>query len=954
MKFFRGRVSLFAASVLVLALAAPAFPQALTGGINGTSTDASGALIPGVEVTVSSPAMIEGSRSAITNETGSYRFPLLPPGSYTVTFVLPGFATLNIEDVVVPVGTTMTINGTLEVATVAETITVVSETPTIDLQDAAKSINWGKQGLEDLPYGRAIRGLTAMIPGMVNRQYDVGGNTKGGPAGVGSRSYGRRDGDVVMYDGMVWDQTFGDYAAFEEVQITSAAKGAESMNPGSTLSFVIKSGSNDFHGTTYMDWEDDSFQSDNIGEDLLAQGFKPSSNKFTRFNEFNFDIGGPIIRDKFWFYVSWGDMYSGLLIPGFISLETGQPQTFFTSLKTLTTKFTYQLTNSMKLESHGSFGRKWQPYRNAGSAVPAEATHDQLSYTGTGPTLKLTNIISPTMTMDVALSRGGYYWPSRSHTTDIRQFDRATGETRGSWNVRYLRPIRWQYDANFSWFGEIGGRNNEIKTGTLNWWSKSYRLNFGFPNQQEYHYRSQPGDATFFERPNRVRVYDYPNNEMSVESYKSWYINDKLTVNNHLTLNFGIRWDHYSSYLPEQGNPGDGPFATKNLFAENRDFPVYNSVVPRLSMVYDVTGEGKVALKASYGRYAGGGSGSRTIPAPNARHVNPAGRTRWQYAWDGTIPYVPNPADLQTVSGGGGGIQRIDSNVELPYMDEYTAGIELGFTRDMTMRFNVVRKQDFGGFYVKDLARPYEAYTDVRYAVDPGRDNVEGTADDGQLQAWSVPRSWPTFADVNELFTNVANDEAKDVYTSYEATFNKRHAGGWSILASYQSDFAKIRCSERRSRGCDLIPQNPNDLLYTFNLPRWHHSLKLHGQYDLPYGVMFSSSFRSQSGDYYGREALMRNALNSTVVVPVEEQAGRLPRVNLWDNRFSKTFQINDRHSIEAMIDFFNTLNVSTVLRVETRNGPRFGLVRSAGTGATSASPIVPGRIFRLAARWRF
>ena len=93
----------------------------------------------------------------------------------------------------------------------------------------------------------------------------------------------------------------------------------------------------------------------------------------------------------------------------------------------------------------------------------------------------------------------------------------------------------------------------------------------------------------------------------------------------------------------------------------------------------------------------------------------------------------------------------------------------------------------------------------------------------------------------------------------------------------------------------------------------WYHSLKLSGQYDLPYGVMFSSSFRSQAGDYYGREALMRNALGARVVVPVEEQTGRLGRVNLWDTRVAKTFQINDRHSVEAMIDFFNLLNITSV-----------------------------------------
>src|SRR5262249_6139368 len=117
MNLVRGRVHLFALALLVLALAAPAFSQSSTGAITGRASDSSGALIPGVEVSITSPAMIGGARTAPTDETGTYRFTQLAPGTYRVSFALPGFKTLNVEGVTLAAGTTMTINGTMEVST---------------------------------------------------------------------------------------------------------------------------------------------------------------------------------------------------------------------------------------------------------------------------------------------------------------------------------------------------------------------------------------------------------------------------------------------------------------------------------------------------------------------------------------------------------------------------------------------------------------------------------------------------------------------------------------------------------------------------------------------------------------------------------------------------------------------------------------------------------------------
>src|SRR5439155_21317154 len=154
------------------------------------------------------------------------------------------------------------------------------------------------------------------------------------------------------------------------------------------------------------------------------------------------------------------------------------------------------------------------------------------------------------------------------------------------------------------------------------------------------------------------------------------------------------------------------------------------------------------------------------------------------YRWNGAIPYVPNAADLQSVAGGRGD-RRLDSNLKPEGMNEYTAGVDLGVNRDLTVRLNVVRKRDWVGSKELDLAQPFDAFTDRRTGIDPGRDNIAGTADDGVVDVWSVPRSYPTFGQVIRLTTNVAPGEGADTYWAFESTASKRYSSGWSMLASY-------------------------------------------------------------------------------------------------------------------------------------------------------------------------
>ena len=517
MNFVGGKVFLLTMVVLFV-VAVPAFPQTQSGTITGRAVDNSGGIIPGVEVTITSPAMIGGGRTAPTDETGSYRFTLLQPGTYRVSFALPGFKTLNVEGVLVTAGSTMTINGSMEVASVAEEVTVTSQAPTIDLEAATVGVNWNQSSMDNLPWGRAVAALTRMIPGMYATTYDVGGNTMGGGTTLGGRLYGRSGGEVNSFDGVIWDMAFQDYSTYSEIQISSAAKGADQWNPGATVNMVFKSGGNEFHGTAFAAWEDSHFQSSNITQKLLDRGLAPGKNRFSRYNDFSFDIGGRIIKDKLWFYAAYGDSFTGQYLPGFVSEATGEQQIYSTRLKIPTLKLTYQLTDKMKLETVGQFSKKSAPQRSGSEVLPLEATEDQQSLSNIGPTLKWTYIMSPRMTSDISVNRSGYWWPSYAHTKDVRRVDQTTGQTRGAFAEVYRRPINWQTTGNWSWFTDIGGKNNEIKFGVISLWHKSYNFTFGYPNQQQYRYRSTAADiagctgikCNYFSRPNSVQVYDYP------------------------------------------------------------------------------------------------------------------------------------------------------------------------------------------------------------------------------------------------------------------------------------------------------------------------------------------------------------------------------------------------------------------------------------------------------------
>jgi len=316
------------AAALVIGLAVPSMSAAQGGGASSTGTiqgrvaDSSAAVLPGVTVTATSPSMI-GSQSQVTNENGSYRFPAVPPGVYELTFELAGFNTIKRAGVEVSLGFTANVNAELALATLQETVTVSGAAPVIDTSATRVQQNFKLEQLNNIPNGRDMWALLAATPGVIMSNIDVGGNRAGTQTGY--RAYGLSGQVRTSVEGINTTEGTGgagfyyDYGSFEEVFLGVAGQGAEAATPGVQSNFLGKSGGNRFSGEFYSDWYNNSLQGSNLSDIYTRRtqdggyGFRPGSNEVLRYYDVNFNVGGPVKKDKAWWHFSWRVRWSRLL-----------------------------------------------------------------------------------------------------------------------------------------------------------------------------------------------------------------------------------------------------------------------------------------------------------------------------------------------------------------------------------------------------------------------------------------------------------------------------------------------------------------------------------------------------------------------------------------------------------------------------------------------------------------
>src|SRR2546428_368071 len=286
-----------------------------TGAINGKVTDKTNAVLPGVTVTISSPAMM-GTRNTVTGEDGFYRFAAVPPGDYAVVFELTGFTTMKRDGIRVQLAFTASVNVELGVASLSENVTVTGESPVVDTQSTAITTNFDAKTLASLPSARDMWAILAESPAVSLTRIDVGGSAAGTQTGYTVyRTSGQNRPTVegiVATEGTDAAGFYYDYGSFEDINVETAAHSAEMPWPGVQSMFVAKSGGNQYYGTWYSDYENKNWQSFNVDSSQIQRGAQgsPASvtpplapgdlNRTSSYRDLNTDLGGDPKKDKPW------------------------------------------------------------------------------------------------------------------------------------------------------------------------------------------------------------------------------------------------------------------------------------------------------------------------------------------------------------------------------------------------------------------------------------------------------------------------------------------------------------------------------------------------------------------------------------------------------------------------------------------------------------------------------
>ncbi len=365
--------------------------QTQTGEIAGKVSDRTGAILPGVTVTITSPALIR-PQTAVSAASGAYRFPNLPVGVYSVTFELAGFQRVVRADVRIQAGFNAEINAKLELSSVEETVTVTGESPIVDTKSNTLGTNFGKELLEAIPSARDPWVILEQTPGMVMSVQNVGGNASGQQASFGahggtSNQQWNMDGATITDMAAGSSPTYFDFDSFEEIQITTAGGDASQEAGGVAINFVTKSGSNTFRGSGRVFDSNKRFQSQNTPAEVAAQG-GGAGNPLKDVIEYGTEMGGPIKKDKAWF---WGAINRQAIKVGVLGfLKAGAPagsvdaddlETDLTVLNNQNLKLNYAWTSAHKTTFLYSRGDKVRNARGANSTTRIDATSRQ-----TGPT----------------------------------------------------------------------------------------------------------------------------------------------------------------------------------------------------------------------------------------------------------------------------------------------------------------------------------------------------------------------------------------------------------------------------------------------------------------------------------------------------------------------------------------------------------------------------------------
>lgn len=983
--------TLAAVVAAALMMVAPLGAQVQTGSILVTAVDEQGGVMPGASVAISSP-VLPREINGTTDEKGVYRVPGLTVGRYSVRVSLAGFQPVIREDVNVLQGQVANIELSLKVSTLSEAITVKGESPVVDTKTVGSSTNISSALLESTPGGKDIWNiLEYKAPGVVVAGADVGGSQGGLQRSMSSRGTPNAQNTQLLNGVNVNDPaaqgfTMNYYipSAFENIQVSTGAQDISVGTGGILINMVTKSGTNRFSGQALQTYQGARTEGSNINTTFLNAGLRPNGNSTALITNSNVQAGGPLMKNKLFYFGSWNFQATHVKVPLFPAIapsyidtplkDTSNEDT--TDILAAEGKLTYQMGARNRFEGYLSKQRYDKPNRGANATTTQDSNSKELD-TFVVAQLSHNVVLSDRAFLDSKASYNNTHFPLSQKTSLQPLSDTSTGvlfRNRNSTAQMFRRRV--QVVSNFQYFlpNFLGGRH-EFKAGFDN----------GYTPEDVDTTRIDDVNLVFLSSPtpraSTVQIFNSPLHVERAVMSTAFYGQDGYTIG-RLNVIGGIRWERIEGYLPAQTTPASQYFpeglvfqgvtisgvvqdyTVRKSFPDAKANPLWYNWAPRVAVTYGLTDDNKTALKVSWGKYLDQ-INTGTPPNPNA-NINQT------YVWNdlnGDLKFQPgNPVwDGQKYVGGEFGalnstsnlaVATFDRSVRRPYRNELTVSVDRELIPDLLLSVAYLRTREHNNQGTVDQSfDQWDALYSKVALTDPGRDGRLFTSDDQPITIYSLNAGAVTS-------TKTLNDDRlASRYDGMDIVLDKRYSRGWTMLAGY---------TYSRTRQDLAGLANPNQVFVNTRGESGgrRHNFKGSGSVELPWNIRFAANFRLQSGEPTTRQwavpacsgSVTTNCARQSNTVNAEPRGSfQLPWLPTLDIRVGRVFSLGGVKNVELSVDGYNFTNENTVYGIRTTTG--LTNIRVAGNPAApvtqiatfnSPTQVLSPRVFRFNVTYRF
>jgi hypothetical protein len=894
----------FIVLLALLFLAPSVFSQSReTGAIRGVVLDDQNTPLPGVNVTLSG-ARLMGIRTVVTDRNGEFRFPAVPPGQYSLKAELQGFATVVQENVRLNTTMTLTLEIEMKPAAVEEEVTVIAQAPTVDVKSTeTASVTLSNEILRNIPNSQFASDIVNLAPGVNN---DV--------------AYGAGDGRGISYQmdgvgvadpvgGTAW--VFLDYNIVEEAKVMGIGLPAEYGNfTGVIFNLITKSGGNEFSGHFEVDFQGNKAREGELKASWPGSGFWGTENNHMYVDDFpeltspleklldaNAHLGGPIIKDKLWFFAGAQWYRSQDWVTGFPYAQDYKQPRFFL-------KLTSQVSAKTNVTLSGEYDNYNGTYRGASATVHPDATVDQID-----PefvlNLNLTHIISPKTFVDFkAAYFDGYYnlEPRMGRDVNSHYFINDNPDIPGDQSrMRYYNAYYWdehprsrfQANASLTHFAEnfLQG-DHDFKFGVEFERSRA-RDTSSYTGANHFYYQDYWGYGYYGNySAYQYEGYNLPTQIMRAEGFvqDSWQLTDRLNVS--LGLRASRLWGKIRGTTGYQ----------------------YNAfrLAPRVGFTFDIFGDKTTVLKGHYGEFTDG----MFTAILDRLSTGVSDWVLWYWDPEGEEWYE----SYRSVHG----TWIMDDDMKHPFMRQFTVGIERELFKDTSLSITYINRSfhNFIGAY-----NALATYEPVSYTVDEiGKTFTLYDLTSGEDAEWHIS-NLEAIKDLYQDSLGVTFNPYRN-YWGLEFLFNKRFSNKWQLLASYVYSQTKgtIRNSTYEDLGWGRDTADPNFWINADGHVDYDptHMIKIQGTYILPFDISFNVYFRGITGDAWQQRYRTgsREFSQGRITFNTEEAGSHhYPIAKSLDLRLEKIFNLASKYKLGLMVDVFNVFNDDTIRDWGTRIG---------------------------------